>query len=932
MRKILFCLIVFLRFACAVGAQSDTVIIKSDTRRCDLHQKVAYLSDTTSILHFEELQANANFRDTAESNLNFGFRTSVMWFKINVRNDDSLQRRFYLAINYSSLNYVDFYDVVSGVVRKTVKTGELLSVDTRDVKHRFFVLQLDLKPNETHSVFVRVDSQGDSMIIPLELCDSDVYLQYDSNLLLIEGGVLGFFCLIFLFTIVYLFSMRDSISVAFGGYVFFVIIALLYLDGLLKLLIPESSWFIERILYWSIAGGTICLGAFAWYFLRLHCYWLRYRYVYMGLILLQFVGALLCFFDNPLFYTGLLIVNLSAPLVFILVGIASYIAFQKRYQPALILLLSSSIPGMGVIIFFLRDYGFASFDFFDETCLKITYSLDILLLLIAVIYRLRTIYLASERAITEKTLEVEAQRKQLDVSALELKKLSIITQKTQNSVALFNADGKLAWCNEGFLRMFGFSEKDALANVNLAHLYSNELVPSYMSMVETTNESIQFDSQVFTNDQHKVWVQTTLSPLKNDETNEFQFVTIDSDISSLKVAQLELIMARDNAEEANRLKTAFLSNITHEIRTPLNSIIGFSQLLSVREYPLDRQQKFLQMITTNGNHLLDIISDIIDISKIEAGRMELRPKVFPLNDMLHELIDQYSIQLQNKTLAFQAGIHERDVKLILEAGLENDSAIIFTDQQRLKQVIINLLTNALKFTPSGAVTLGYNKRENEVSEELMFFVRDTGVGMTDDELRIIFQRFRQGNEAVSQHYGGTGLGLSISKGLIDLMGGAIWLESKKNKGTTVYFSVPYIKANTENVHNKQTSSFRFDFSNKVILVVEDEYFNFNVIKEILDETHSTILHAETGAQAFELLEANKNIDIILMDIRLPDISGYEVTRKIRLTNKDIPVIAQTAYATEDVRYLCMKSGCNDYIAKPINPNYMLHLIAKYLNK
>jgi PAS domain S-box-containing protein len=392
----------------------------------------------------------------------------------------------------------------------------------------------------------------------------------------------------------------------------------------------------------------------------------------------------------------------------------------------------------------------------------------------------------------------------------------------------------------------------------------------------------------------------------------------------LQETNTELMKAKDHAEESDRLKTAFLCNMSHEIRTPMNAIIGFADFLLNPEVSEEKQKLFLGIIKNRTYDLLRIIEDILDISKIEVGQMNLVESEGDIVVMLNELLHYYTLKFENSQIKKHVSI-----KCNIDKSLA--SFKISTDHQRVKQILINLIDNAFKFTEKGVIEFGCKIANNQ---SLLFYVKDTGIGIPDNKHQIIFDRFRQAEEShLSRKQGGTGLGLSISKGLIDLLGGEIWLESVEGKGSVFNFKIP-LKTNSEIPveHKLVIEGLDAMHGGKTVLVVEDDYANALFLQEILSGLGFKLLNAYTGNEALDLLQKHSEVALILMDIRLPDINGLELTRRIKKSNPNIVIIAQTAYATPDDIIDCIKAGCSDYVSKPISNNKMLEITTKYLNK
>jgi PAS domain S-box-containing protein len=397
--------------------------------------------------------------------------------------------------------------------------------------------------------------------------------------------------------------------------------------------------------------------------------------------------------------------------------------------------------------------------------------------------------------------------------------------------------------------------------------------------------------------------------------------SIIHDITDRKQVEEALIMSKEKAEESDRLKTAFLQNMSHEIRTPMNAIMGFSSLLVENYNNKPKLEKFSGIINLRCNDLLEIINDILDISKIESGQLPLNFESCNLNELFTELTAYFREQQKRNGKEL--------IDFNLKAFCDPSEIGIITDKVKLRQIFINLISNAFKFTESGKIEGGC---KYEANQNLVFYVSDTGIGIPRDKQDVIFNRFAQLNIGASKLISGTGLGLSIVKGLVELMGGKIWLESEVEKGTTFYFSIPFKIVKT--VHAVQVpviDSHEYNFSGKTILLVDDDHINAYYIKEILYDTGMNIINAESGNDAIQMA-ISQSPDLVLMDIRLPDMSGYEAVHQIKQTKPDLLIIAQTAYATNEDKQKALDAGCIDYISKPLKRDLLLYVIKKYLLK
>lgn len=364
------------------------------------------------------------------------------------------------------------------------------------------------------------------------------------------------------------------------------------------------------------------------------------------------------------------------------------------------------------------------------------------------------------------------------------------------------------------------------------------------------------------------------------------------------------------AEESDRLKSAFLANMSHEIRTPMNGVLGFSQLLIKGEQPREKTNRFLNIIYNNSKQLLNIINDIIDISKIESGQLTIYKSKTNINDICYDLVTFFESELE-KT-------EKQDIDFKFIPTLDDQDSDIYCDGNRLYQVLVNLIGNAIKFTEHGYVKFGYTIDSDK--KYIVFYITDSGIGISKDKIEVIFERFKQADDRINRKFGGTGLGLTISKQLAELMGGKLWVESEPGKGSTFSFSLPYISDNiNSNIPTPLIDKVEKNYiKNKTILIVEDDYTSFLFIESLLEDLEATLIWVENGIAAIDMVKINPLINIVLMDIQIPGISGYETTKKIKELRPELPIIAQTANAMEGDMEKALKAGCNDYISKPIN--------------
>jgi len=382
----------------------------------------------------------------------------------------------------------------------------------------------------------------------------------------------------------------------------------------------------------------------------------------------------------------------------------------------------------------------------------------------------------------------------------------------------------------------------------------------------------------------------------------------------------ELLQAKEKAEESDLLKSAFLANMSHEIRTPMNGILGFVDLLKQPVLSAEDQLNFIRIIEESGKRMLNIINDIISISKVEAGQAEVYISETNINDQIKYIYTFFRHEAKSK-----------DIELYYKTGLSDQNSMLLTDREKIYAIFTNLVKNAIKFTERGFVEVGYEKK----GEYLEFYVRDTGVGIRQDQLEIIFERFRQANDSLSREYEGAGLGLAISKAYVEMLGGKIWVESDYGKGSVFYFSIPYEREHsyeTISVMPEQTESKTLNSIGLKVLVAEDDAVSNQLISALIGPFTREVLKVKTGRDAVEACRNHPDIDLVLMDVQMPVMDGYEATRLIREFNLGVIIIAQTALGNKGEREKALEAGCTDYLAKPITATDFTEVIRKYFEK
>jgi PAS domain S-box-containing protein len=488
-------------------------------------------------------------------------------------------------------------------------------------------------------------------------------------------------------------------------------------------------------------------------------------------------------------------------------------------------------------------------------------------------------------------------------------------------IAIFWKDVDLVYKggNDLFAKLLGYEKVEEIIGLTDDDVYGDkESVSLYKSDDESvinTGESLMNYEEIFFNRKmgKEVCWKISKMPLLDENEKICGVIATCEDITSKKLENNELNKLRGEVKKSEKFTKSFVSNITHSIRTPLSAIMGFTDMIVNKDIAPEDIVAFTGMLQYNADRLNKVISDTLDIASVESGELKVKSEVIELKSFIEEEIGQYKDRVRDSDKSH----------ISIKAITGDDELFVMADKVRLKQVLSNLIGNALKFTEVGGVTVGYRVDNKKC---VLLYITDTGAGIEEEKLGLIFERFRQGSSVIEDVNSGLGLGLSISKELVNQMGGEIWVESRLGNGSTFNFTLS--RGGSSESEPSEEIEWDSKWNNMTILLADDVIYAHQFIKALLKPHHIEIISAMDGIEAVEIMESNKDVNLILMDIQMPRMDGVEAMMKIKEDNPDIPIVAYTAYAMSGDRDLYLKKGFDDYLSKPLEVEELIQVFKK----
>jgi PAS domain S-box-containing protein len=497
----------------------------------------------------------------------------------------------------------------------------------------------------------------------------------------------------------------------------------------------------------------------------------------------------------------------------------------------------------------------------------------------------------------------------------------MLVQSVNDGISYFDRDNNLKYANPAFYSILGIEK--GRYNVNE---FFNSLHPEYNDYLSRRDEELlkngfyERDISIRHKDGSYLVLSTKSVTVKSNSGESLGYVTVIRDITALMRGMDEMLKSNIASEAGNRLKAGFLANISHEIRTPLNSVVGFANLLLDDDLPRETREEYIEHINYNSEKLLQIIGDIIDLSRLSSSQIEITYEEASLSELINEVVEEARVIIKRT-----------DKPIILNTknntGGAND--LVFTDRIWLKRVLNHLMDNAIKFTLDGSIEFIYAIEDDQVT----FTIKDTGIGINKENLARIFEEFRQEVDGHHRPFEGLGVGLTLAKEVVERMGGKIDVKSEKGIGSEFSFHVPYRPAGTKSRSRKSAEeelSRSVDWRKRKCLVVDDNKDVLIYLNRILVDTGISILTARSGYEAIELIKANADIDVVILDMQMPEMNGIEATREIKKIRSSLPIIAQTAFVFENDTDIILEAGCDACLIKPIRREHLITVMSSFV--
>lgn len=861
-----------------------------------------------------------SFTQNKSSNTNLGFSQSAYWTYITVYNPYDDQKQLYLEVAPPHLNKFELYILNNNKISERFNHSQYHRDSSNTLPHRYILCPIKIKPKATVKLLMYFSNKGENIFFQPKLWEANNFIAHDTKRNLSTGLIFG---VIGILLIVSLYLAIVSKQIPCINYLFYSVPTFIVLLNIeyVTFALPDSFGLFSADLSVIIFSLLSCIFLLHFYEnTRLNIEKIPSKPLLSRVLkLFGTILLLLSFFGDNLKLFSSIGMALFIPITLLYILIKSSIKTYKSATSFNIIFLGTFLASSaGFIIFILRRLSVVSNNFLTEHALLYGLAIQEVVFFLIVLEIYRKNQLQTSAKLEKNSQLVEQQKLDLQIALSNLEKLSLIAKETENCIVIFNNRAQVIWINDSFTRIYNKTLFDIQDNNSLfSNIYSAKNKVYYENCL-AQKQSIKFEAQLLTENNEIRWSQITLTPSLGADGEVYEIIAIEADITDIKQMQIMLHKAKEKAEEASRLKTAFLSNMSHELRTPLNGIIGFSDLI-LDKHSLDpKLNKFLMLIKENGLHLLDLICNLLDVSKIEAGSMSVDNKSFTPIDIINDIYKKA-----------ENTVKQEKPQLALFKECDTPDLEIFSDRNKIKQVLLNFLSNAIKFTHNGHIKIGFKSTDKHYS----FYIEDTGIGIDEAAAEVIFMRFRQSDDSATREYGGVGIGLTICAGIAKLLNCKVDFTSNKGAGTTFYFNIPKTDINQKS--QPQSQSRMFDYSileNAKILTVMETESDFNLIESKVSQYKALSFFAKNGKDAVFRLQKGMNPDIVIIELQPSDTNSIEVVEQIRHVRTQIGIIGIASISTESEVTLAINAGCNAVLGKPPETENLVITIAELLQK
>jgi PAS domain S-box-containing protein len=610
----------------------------------------------------------------------------------------------------------------------------------------------------------------------------------------------------------------------------------------------------------------------------------------------------------------------------------------KGSLSSLIFSITFLILPSGLTGFYTPQYGFLSAAYIQLDLSLFHFILTLLAALIiiaAVIYfytaKLKKINAELERKniqIEEINRSLESANRNLESQKFEMAKelsdsenfFGTLIQSADDGISFYDEDWNLVFANNAFFTLIGIDRETYFSSNPDDFLHPDDRAYKNQRLDALKAKGFyEGELRLRHKDGHYINLSTRSVLIRNSSGKVIGSLTVSRDNTALRKYHEELLQAKVEAETGNKLKASFLANISHEIRTPLNSVVGFANLLLSDDLSKTTREEYIDHINHNSEKLLQIIGDIIDLSRLESSQIEITYEEASLAEIINEVIEESRTTIRR---------NEKPIILSVKNLFGENGDLIFTDRIWLKRVLNHLMDNAIKFTLEGSVELSFRKEE----DNLLFRIKDTGIGIKKENLARIFEEFRQEIDGHHRPFEGLGVGLTLAKEVIERMGGRISVQSEKGIGSEFSFTIPYRPAGSSRIKSKNIPKVTaaLNWSKRKCLLVDDNKDVLIYLNRILTDTGINVMMARSGIEAVGIIKNTPDLDVVLLDMQMPEMNGIEVTKEIRKIRKALPIIAQTAFIFEDDKDIILEAGCDACLIKPIRKEHLLTVMSGFI--